>query len=99
MIDYAGWCDKIKGDAFPPEDGFYKIVEQKPLGVCGSIIAWNGSFHFLSWKTAPALACGNTVLLKPSEKSPLGCLAFGHLVKAAGFPPGVFNIVVGKWVE
>lgn len=94
-IDYAGWADKIKGDSYPPTDGFYKIVEQVPLGVCGAITAWNGSLFFLSWKSAPALACGNTVILKPSEKSPLGSLAFGALINEAGFPPGVFNIVVG----
>lgn len=58
--------------------------------------AWNGSLHFLAWKAAPALALGNTVIVKPSEKSPLGTLAFGHLIQAAGFPPGVFNILVGK---
>ncbi|PGG95905.1 hypothetical protein AJ79_09815 [Helicocarpus griseus UAMH5409] len=92
---YAGWADKIRGDSYAPDDGFYKIVEQKPLGVCAAVTAWNGSLHFLAWKTAPALALGNTVVVKPSEKSPLGTLAFGSLIQSAGFPPGVFNIVVG----
>jgi aldehyde dehydrogenase (NAD+) len=95
-VDYAGWADKIRGDSYPPDDGFYKIVEHKPLGVCAAVTAWNGSLHFLAWKAAPALALGNTVIVKPSEKSPLGSLAFGHLIRDAGFPPGVFNIIVGK---
>lgn len=94
--DYAGWADKVQGDSFAPDDGFYKIVEQKPLGVCAAITSWNASLHFLAWKVAPALALGNTVVIKPSEKSPLGTLAFGSLVQAAGLPPGVVNIVAGK---
>jgi len=92
---YAGWADKIRVDSYPPEDGFYKIVRQEPLGVCAGILAWNGSLHFMGWKSAPALACGNTVLLKPSEKSPLGTLCAGYLIKEAGFPPGVFQILPG----
>ncbi|EOD46360.1 putative aldehyde dehydrogenase protein [Neofusicoccum parvum UCRNP2] len=92
---YAGWADKVKGDSYAPEGGFYKIVEHVPLGVCALVTAWNASLHFLAWKAAPALALGNTVVVKPSEKSPLGTLAFGHLARAAGFPPGVFNIVAG----
>ncbi|XHG08865.1 hypothetical protein AWENTII_011954 [Aspergillus wentii] len=92
---YAGWADKIRGDSFPAEDGFYKIVEQKPLGVCAAITAWNASLHFLAWKVGPALALGNTVIIKPSEKSPLGTLAFGSLVQAAGLPAGVVNILSG----
>jgi aldehyde dehydrogenase (NAD+) len=95
--DYAGWADKIKGDSFTPEDGFYKIVTQEPLGVCAGITAWNGSLHFLAWKAAPALACGNTSIIKPSEKSPLGTLAVGYLIEAAGFPPGAFQILPGEF--
>lgn len=96
-LDYAGWCDKIKGDSYPPEDGFYKIVRHEPLGVCAGITAWNGSLHFFSWKVAPALACGNTVIIKPSEKSPLGTMACAYLAKEAGFPPGVLQIVLGTY--
>ncbi|KAI9743705.1 MAG: hypothetical protein M1818_003021 [Claussenomyces sp. TS43310] len=92
---YAGWADKIKGDSYAADDGFYKIVRPEPLGVCVGITAWNASLHFLSWKSAPALACGNTMIIKASEKSPLGTLAIGYLIKEAGFPPGVFQIVNG----
>jgi aldehyde dehydrogenase (NAD+) len=95
LSDYAGWADKIKGDSYPAEDGFYKIVRKEPLGVCCGITAWNASLMFCSWKGGPALAAGNTVIIKPSEKSFLGTLAIAALVKAAGFPPGVFQVLVG----
>ncbi|KAJ5220568.1 aldehyde dehydrogenase [Penicillium chermesinum] len=90
---YADWTDKYKGDYFPPEDGFCKIVEHTSVGVCAGVTAWNGSLHFLAWKSAPALATGNTVILKPSEKSPLGTLSVANLISKAGFPPGAFQIV------
>ena len=67
--------------------------------MCAAIIAWNASLQFLAWKAAPALALGNTVIVKPSEKSRLATLAFGYLIKAAGLPTGVFNILVGKVQE
>ncbi|EXJ90166.1 hypothetical protein A1O3_03235 [Capronia epimyces CBS 606.96] len=92
---YAGWADKLKGDSYPAEDGFYKIVRKEPLGVCCGITAWNASLMFCSWKSGPALATGNTVIMKPSEKSFLGTLAIASLVQAAGFPPGVFQVLVG----
>ncbi|KAL6229378.1 hypothetical protein BDW75DRAFT_235257 [Aspergillus navahoensis] len=92
---YAGWADKYQGDYFPPEDGFYKLVEQTPLGVCAGVTAWNGSLFFLAWKSAPALATGNTVIIKPSEKSPFGTLATAKLISQAGFPPGAFQILPG----
>ncbi|KAK4938701.1 hypothetical protein LTR10_020884 [Elasticomyces elasticus] len=92
---FAGWADKIKGDSYPPDDGFYKIVRKEPLGVCCGITAWNASLLFLAWKAGPALAAGNTFILKPSEKSFLGSLAVASLIEAAGFPPGVFQIIVG----
>lgn len=69
---------------------------QEPLGVCAGVTAWNGSIHFLAWKGGPALACGNTCILKPSEKSPLGTLSVGYLIEAAGFPPGAFQILTGS---
>jgi aldehyde dehydrogenase (NAD+) len=93
---YAGWADKIAGESYPAEnDGSYKIVRYEPLGVCAGIAAWNGTHALAAWKMAAALAAGNTFVFKPSEKSPLGALLYGELIKEAGFPPGVINIVVG----
>ncbi|QYS99933.1 Aldedh domain-containing protein [Trichoderma simmonsii] len=94
---YAGWAGKIRGDSFMPTeaDGSYKLVQYEPLGVCAGICAWNGSHGLAAWKLAPALAAGNTYVLKPSEKSPLALLEYGRLFAEAGFPPGVVNIVPG----
>ncbi len=93
---YAGYAGKIAGESYPPEgDGSYKIVAYEPLGVCAGIAAWNGTHALASWKMAAALAAGNTFVFKPSEKSPLGACVYGELIKEAGFPPGVINIVIG----
>jgi len=95
---YAGSAGKIKGTSFTPEamgDNVYKIVEYVPLGVCAGICAWNGTHILAAWKMAPALAAGNTFILKTSEKSPIGACYYGDLVREAGFPPGVINIVAG----
>ncbi|KAK0660966.1 Retinal dehydrogenase 2 [Lasiodiplodia hormozganensis] len=100
---YAGWADKIAGETFPAEQdengdggpGTYKIVKYEPLGVCAGVGAWNAAQTTFAWKVAPALAAGNTVIYKPSEKAPLGVLALGALIKEAGFPPGVVQLVSG----
>ncbi|KAM5341476.1 hypothetical protein ACJ41O_014507 [Fusarium nematophilum] len=92
---YAGWTDKIRGEQLPAEDGIYKIVSHHPFGVVAGISAWNGSAVQFGFKTAPAVAAGNTMVYKISEKSPLGILQLGHLIKEAGFPPGVINIING----
>ncbi|KAL1631477.1 hypothetical protein SLS54_000238 [Diplodia seriata] len=100
---YAGWTDKIAGQAFPAEQdeggdgapGTYKIVKYEPIGVCAGVGAWNTAQSNFAWKVAPALAAGNTVVYKPSEKAPLGVLALGALIKEAGFPPGVVQLVSG----
>ena len=82
---YAGWCDKLGGEMFPEDgDGIYKIVRYEPLGVCAGIAAWNASILFTGWKIAPAVATGNTFIYKTSEKTPLGALALGSIVKEAG---------------
>lgn len=93
--DYAGWTDKLSGEQYQEAGGNYKIVQYEPLGVCACIGAWNVSFGSFGLKTAPAVATGCTVIFKGSEKSPLGLLALGDLVKEAGFPPGVINIING----
>ncbi|CAM1510086.1 Fc.00g004210.m01.CDS01 [Cosmosporella sp. VM-42] len=92
---FAGWVDKFSGESFPQEDGFLKIIRNEPLGVCASIIPWNGPLGNIGMKAGPALATGNTFILKPSEKTPFAALALGTLIKEAGFPPGVFQILSG----
>lgn len=84
---YAGWADKLDY-AFPGKSA-------ESLGVCGQIIPWNFPMLMLSWKIAPALAGGNTVVLKPAETTPLTAILFAELVKDAGIPDGVINIVTG----
>ena len=84
---YAGWADKLEY-AFPGR-------KPEPLGVCGQIIPWNFPLLMLAWKIAPALACGNTVVLKPAETTSLTALKFAELVKDCGIPDGVINIVTG----
>lgn len=82
---YAGWADKLPGEVFPEDgDGVYKIVKYEPLGVCAGICAWNATILYTGWKIAPAVASGNTFIFKTSEKSPLGALYLGNLVKEAG---------------
>lgn len=92
---YAGWADKISGKViqYDPKKLAYTIHE--PFGVCGQIIPWNYPLAMASWKLAPALAAGNTIVLKSSEITPLSILYFGKLFKKAGFPPGVVNILSG----
>ena len=84
---YAGWADKLEY-AFP---GF----RPEPLGVAGQVIPWNFPLLMLAWKVAPALATGNTVVLKPAETTPLTALVFAEITAEAGLPPGVFNVVTG----
>ncbi|KAH8674934.1 aldehyde dehydrogenase domain-containing protein [Ilyonectria robusta] len=92
---YAGAADKITGRTIETSPAKLAYVLQEPLGVCGQIIPWNFPFMMLAWKVAPALACGNTVVLKPAEQTPLSALYFGKLVIEAGIPPGVVNIIPG----
>ena len=84
---YAGWADKLEY-AFPNR-------RPRPLGVAGQIIPWNFPLLMLAWKIAPALAAGNTVVLKPAETTPLTALLFCDVVRQAELPPGVVNIVTG----
>jgi aldehyde dehydrogenase (NAD+) len=95
VTDYAGWADKLSGESFPPEDGLMKIVKHEPIGVCTGIWAWNASLMTFTWKAAPALAVGNSVILKSSEKPPLGFLGIAKLIPTTGFPPGVVQFLSG----
>ncbi|EUC28753.1 hypothetical protein COCCADRAFT_40769 [Bipolaris zeicola 26-R-13] len=92
---YAGWTDKLGGESLEDLDGSYRMVRYEPLGVCAGIASWNATLFYLSWKIAPAVAAGNTFIFKSSEKSPLGALRFADLVRRAGFPPGVINLLTG----
>jgi aldehyde dehydrogenase (NAD+) len=91
----AGWIDKFAGETYPQDDGFLKIVRNEPLGVTAGIVPWNGPLITVGLKAAPALATGNCFIFKPSEKTPFASLALGPLIKEAGFPPGVFQVLPG----
>ena len=92
---YAGWTDKIFGKTIPVDGPFFTYTRHEPIGVCGQIIPWNYPILMLAWKWGPSLACGNTVVLKPAEQTPLTALAVAALTKEAGFPAGVINVVPG----
>jgi aldehyde dehydrogenase (NAD+)/phenylacetaldehyde dehydrogenase len=96
-LDYfSGWPTKIEGDVIPvraPNTLCY--TRKEPVGVCGQIIPWNFPLLMAAWKTAPALAAGCTIVLKPAEQTPLTALRLGELALEAGIPPGVFNVVTG----
>ncbi|KAK1767243.1 aldehyde dehydrogenase [Phialemonium atrogriseum] len=92
---FAGWTDKFAGETYPQEDGFLKIVRNEPLGVTCGIIPWNGPLANVGMKAGPALSTGNCFILKPSEKTPFAALALGTLIREAGFPPGVFQVISG----
>src|SRR4051794_11073975 len=87
FFHYAGWADKLEYAGFGPNP--------QPLGVAGQVIPWNFPLLMLAWKIAPALACGNTVVLKPAETTPLTALAFAEICQQADLPPGVVNIITG----
>jgi aldehyde dehydrogenase (NAD+) len=84
---YAGWADKLDCAGFGPDP--------RPVGVAGQVIPWNFPLLMLAWKIAPALACGNTVVLKPAETTPLTALLFAEICQQADLPPGVVNIITG----
>lgn len=92
---YAGWADKIHGKTIAADGDFFCYTRHEPVGVCGQIIPWNFPLLMLAWKLGPALATGNTIILKPAEQTPLTALYIAHLIEKAGFPPGVVNIVPG----
>jgi betaine-aldehyde dehydrogenase len=91
---YAGAPERLLGDTIPVAGGQAWTVRE-PLGVVGLIVPWNFPLTIASWKLGPALAAGNTVVLKPAELTPLSALRFGEIAEAAGIPPGVVNVVVG----
>ncbi|XP_073019445.1 benzaldehyde dehydrogenase, mitochondrial-like, partial [Primulina eburnea] len=92
---YAGWADKIHGLTIPADGPYHVQTLHEPIGVAGQIIPWNFPLLMFAWKVGPALACGNTVVLKPAEQTPLSALLVAKLFHEAGLPDGVLNIVSG----
>ena len=92
---YAGWADKITGATLPVAPGSFVYTLKEPVGVIGAIVPWNFPLNLASWKFAPALAAGCTVVLKPASETPLTALLFAEIAQAAGFPPGAFNVIAG----
>ncbi|KAJ7087937.1 aldehyde dehydrogenase [Mycena belliarum] len=92
---FGGWADKIQGNTIETSEQKLAYTRHEPYGVVGQIIPWNFPMLMLSWKVGPALATGNCIVFKPSEMTPLSALKFADLVKEAGFPPGVVNLVNG----
>jgi aldehyde dehydrogenase (NAD+) len=92
---FAGWADKVHGKTIPIDGDFLCYTRHEPIGVVGQIIPWNFPMLMMAWKLAPALATGNTVVLKPAEQTPLSALRIGELIVEAGFPEGVVNVLPG----
>ncbi|XP_055703563.1 aldehyde dehydrogenase, mitochondrial [Phlebotomus papatasi] len=92
---FAGWADKNHGKVIPMDGDFFAYTRHEPVGVCGQIIPWNFPILMMAWKLGPALATGNTIVLKPAEQTTLTALYIAQLTKEAGFPEGVVNIVPG----
>jgi aldehyde dehydrogenase (NAD+) len=92
---FAGWSDKIHGKTIPVDGDYFCYTRHEPVGVVGQIIPWNFPMLMLAWKLAPALATGNTVIMKPAEQTPLSALRIGELIVEAGFPEGVVNMLPG----
>ena len=92
---FAGWADKVQGKTIPIDGDFFCYTRHEPIGVVGQIIPWNYPMLMQAWKLAPALATGNTVVMKPAEQTPLSALRIGELILEAGFPEGVVNLLPG----
>ena len=92
---FAGWADKVQGKTIPIDGDFFCYTRHEPIGVVGQIIPWNYPLLMQAWKLAPALATGNTIVMKPAEQTPLSALRLGELILEAGFPEGVVNLLPG----
>ncbi len=92
---YAGWVRKIYGETIPVDGPYFNYTLREPVGVAGAIVPWNFPLQIAAWKVAPALACGCSVVLKPSELTPLNALRFAEIAREAGLPEGVLNVVTG----
>src|SRR4029079_6702176 len=92
---YGGWSDKVMGETIPVKGNYLTYTLREPIGVVAAIVPWNFPLLLASWKVAPALACGNTVVLKPASQTPLTALALGEIAMEVGLPPGVLNVLTG----
>jgi acyl-CoA reductase-like NAD-dependent aldehyde dehydrogenase len=92
---YAGWADKVMGETIPVKGNHLAYTLREPVGVVAAIVPWNFPLLLAAWKVAPALACGNTVILKPASQTPLTALALGEIAVEVGLPPGVLNVITG----
>src|SRR5215211_3758702 len=92
---FAGYATKIEGETIPVPGQMFNYTLREPIGVCGQIIPWNFPLLMAAWKLAPALAAGNTIVLKPAEQTPVTAMELAKLIQEAGFPDGVVNIVPG----
>src|SRR3954464_8514892 len=92
---YAGWADKVMGETIPVKGNYLTYTLREPVGVVAAIVPWNFPLLLTTWKVAPALACGNTVIIKPATQTPLTAIALAELASEAGIPPGVINVITG----
>jgi aldehyde dehydrogenase (NAD+) len=92
---YAGWADKVHGETIPVRGEFLTYTLREPVGVVAAIVPWNFPLLLTAWKVAPALACGNTVIIKPASQTPLTAIALAEVAAEVGLPPGVLNVVTG----
>src|SRR6185295_1109415 len=96
---YGGWSDKLMGETIPVKGNYLTYTLREPVGVVAAIVPWNFPLLLASWKVAPALACGNTVILKPASQTPLTALALGEAAIEVGLPPGVLNVLTGPGAQ
>ena len=92
---YGGWSDKVMGETIPVKGNYLTYTLREPIGVVAAIVPWNFPLLLAAWKIAPALACGNTVIVKPASQTPLTALALGEIAAEVGLPPGVLNVLTG----
>ncbi len=92
---FAGWADKIHGETLPVKGNYLTYTLREPIGVVAAIVPWNFPLLLTSWKVGPALAAGNTVIIKPASQTPLTALALADIARELGVPPGVINVVTG----
>jgi acyl-CoA reductase-like NAD-dependent aldehyde dehydrogenase len=92
---FGGWSDKVMGETIPVKGSYLTYTLREPIGVVAAIVPWNFPLLLAAWKVAPALACGNTVILKPASQTPLTALALADIALDVGLPPGVLNVLTG----